>query len=182
MHGAVLGGNGYPAVLQTNPTDTSDKIEATRLKVRRFVKAGQRDVAAFFLEKTAPVFEAHRLQRFIRDFANPFDAEGAPHVQSITIQGPVHNAKGVEKPVGAGLFLCRPKTVAEEDACARRIVTTLGRRAFRRPLTPAETTNILSFYREARKDESFESGIQFALRRILASPSFVPGPRPSRRR
>ena len=172
VHGAVLGGNEDLAALQTNPTDTSDKIEATRLKVRRFVKAGQRDVAAFFLEKTSPVFEANRLQRFIRDFANPFDAEGAPHVQSITIQGP-YNAKGVEKPVGAGLFLCRPKAAAEEDACARRIVTTLGRRAFRRPLTPAETTNILSFYREARKDESFETGIQFALRRILASPSFV---------
>ena len=118
------------------------------------------------------MFEANRLQRFIRDFANPFDAEGAPHVQSITIQGP-YNAKGVEKPVGASVFLCRPKAAAEEEACARRIITTVGRRAFRRPLSAAETTNILSFYRDGRKGESFEIGIQFALRRILASPSFV---------
>jgi mono/diheme cytochrome c family protein len=169
---AALGGNADLAALQTNPTTTSDAIEATRLKVRRFVKAGQRDVAAAFLEKTSPAFEAHRLQRFIRDFANPFDAEGAPHVQSITIQGPF-NAKGVETPVGAALFVCRPKAAADEEACARRIITTLGRRAFRRPLTAAETANILSFHREGRKAGGFEAGVQFALRRILASPSFV---------
>ena len=172
VHGAVLGGNEDLAALQKNPTTTSDAIEATRLKVRRFIKAGQREVAAAFLERTSPAFEANRLQRFIRDFANPFDAEGAPHVQSITIQGP-YNAKGVEKPVAAALFVCRPKTAAEEEPCARRLITTFGRRAFRRPPTPAETTNILSFYREGRKDQSFDTGIQFALRRILASPSFV---------
>ena len=172
IHSAAIGGNADLAALQTNPTTTSDAIEATRLKVRRFVKAGQREVAAAFLEKTSPAFEAHRLQRFIRDFANPFDAEGAPHVQSITIQGP-YNAKGVEKAVSASLFVCRPKTAAEEEPCARRIITTFGRRAFRRPLSAAESTNILSFYGEGRKDQSFVTGVQFALRRILASPSFV---------
>ena len=118
-------------------------------------------------------FEANRLQRFIRDFANPFDAEGAPHVQSITIQGP-YNAKGVEKPVSAAAV----RVPAQGRGRGRRRAPgesspTLGRRAFRRPLSAAETTNILSFYREGRKDESFETGIQFALRRILASPSFV---------
>ena len=75
--------------------------------MRRFVKAGQRDVAAAFLEKTSPAFETHRLQRFIRDFANPFDAEGAPHVLSISIQGPF-NAKGAETPPSPRVFVCRP--------------------------------------------------------------------------
>ena len=66
---ASIGGDRDLIALQTNPTDTSDGIEATRLRVRRFVKAGQRDVAAAFIEKTSPTFETNRLQRFIRDFA-----------------------------------------------------------------------------------------------------------------
>jgi hypothetical protein len=169
---APLGGNEDLVALQKNPTTTSDALEATRLRVRRFVKAGQREVAAAFLEKTPPAFEAHRLQRFIRDFANPYDAEGAPHVQSITIQGP-YEAKGVEKAVSADAFVCRPGRTTEEEPCARRMISTLGRRAFRRPLTSVESSNILSFYREGRKDGGFDTGIQLALRRMLASPSFV---------
>ena len=55
-------------------------------------RPGQRDVAAAFLDETPPLFETTRLQPFLRDFANPFAAEGAPHVQSISIQGPF-NAK-----------------------------------------------------------------------------------------
>ena len=115
---ASVGGDADLIALQTNPTETSDNIEATRLRVRRFVKAGQRDVAAAFLETTSPTFETHRLQRFIRDFANPFDAEGAPHVLSIGIQGPF-NAKGAAIPPSPRIFACTPANAAEETNCAR---------------------------------------------------------------
>ena len=91
--------------------DESDRhvrrARASRLRVRRVVKAGQRDVAAAFLDATPPLFETNRLQRFIRDFSNPFDAEGAPHVQSITIQGPF-GAKTAGTPPSPRVFICRP--------------------------------------------------------------------------
>jgi hypothetical protein len=169
---ASVGGDQDLIDLQTNPTDTSDKIEATRLRVRRFVKAGQRDVAAAFLETTSPAFETHRLQRFIRDFANPFDAEGAPHVLSIGIQGPF-NARGAATPPSPNVFVCMPATTAEEVGCARRILATLAGRAYRRPATSAEITDLMSAYQQGRVDGSFKTGVQFGLRRILASPSFV---------
>src|SRR6185436_7105941 len=57
--------------------------------------------------------------------------------------------------------------------CARRIVTSIGRRAYRRPLTQAEVDGLMTFYATGRKNASFNAGIEFALRRILASPSFV---------
>ena len=167
-----VGGEQDLIALQTNPTDTSDNIEATRLRVRRFVKAGQRDVAAAFLEKTSPVFETHRLQRFIRDFANPFDAEGAPHVLSISIQGPF-NAKGAETPPSPRVFACKPASAAEETACARRILSTLAGRAYRRPVANNEIADLMSSYDQGRSNGSFSTGVQFGLRRILASPSFV---------
>jgi mono/diheme cytochrome c family protein len=169
---AAVGGDEDLIALQTNPTDTSDTIEATRLRIRRFVKAGQRDVAAAFLEKTSPAFETHRLQRFIRDFANPFDAEGAPHVLSITIQGPF-NAKGAATPPSSRVFVCRPPSAAEETGCARRILSTLAGRAYRRPITNNEIADLMSSYEQGRSNGSFNTGVQFGLRRILASPSFV---------
>jgi mono/diheme cytochrome c family protein len=177
-----IGGETDLIGLQTNPTDTSDALEASRLRVRRVVKAGQRDVAAAFLDATPPLFETNRLQRFIRDFSNPFDAEGAPHVQSITIQGPF-GRKTVGAPPSPRVFVCRPEArrsgssdpphVAAETACARRILSTLATKAYRRPISDAELTDLVHYYSQAKTGGSFQDGIQFGLRRILASPSFV---------
>jgi mono/diheme cytochrome c family protein len=169
---ASVGGEQDLIALQTNPTDTSDQIEAMRLRVRRFVKAGQRDVAAAFLETTSPAFETHRLQRFIRDFANPFDAEGAPHVLSIAIRGPF-NAQGAATPPSPKVFVCTPSASGDEAACARRILSTLAGRAYRRAPSTTEINDLMSAYQQGRADGSFKTGVQFGLRRILASPSFV---------
>jgi hypothetical protein len=169
---ASIGGDQDLVALQTNPTDTSDNIEATRLRIRRFVKAGQRDVAAAFLEKTSPAYETHRLQRFIRDFANPFDAEGAPHVLSISIQGPF-NEKGAATPPSSRVFICKPANAAEETGCARRILSTLAGRAYRRQVASNEIADLMASYEQGRSNGSFNTGVQFGLRRILASPSFV---------
>jgi len=71
------------------------------------------------------------------------------------------------------IFLCRPTSPSDEE-CARRIITSLARRAWRRPVTSAETGKLLAFHRMAVKDgEPFESGIQLALKAILASPHFL---------
>jgi uncharacterized protein DUF1592/uncharacterized protein DUF1588/uncharacterized protein DUF1587/uncharacterized protein DUF1585/uncharacterized protein DUF1595/cytochrome c len=183
---ASIGGEKDLVALQTNPTDTSDALEASRLRVRRAVKAGQRDLAAAFLDATPPLFETNRLQRFIRDFSNPFDAEGAPHVQSITVQGPF-GAKMAGAPPSPRVFICRPGSGLSEDACARRILSTLATQAYRRPISDAELRDLLNYYSQARTGGSFQpgpptrglgalrwkDGIQFGLRRILASPSFV---------
>jgi mono/diheme cytochrome c family protein len=182
---ATVGGDEDLINLQTNPTDTSDVLEATRLRVRRVVKAGQRDVAAAFLDATPPLFETNRLQRFIRDFSNPFDAEGAPHVQSITIQGPF-GTKTAGTPPSPRVFVCRPpsppgsggaspaSTKPEgEVGCARRILSSLATKAYRRPISEAEIADLLNYYSQARRGGSFQDGLQFGLRRILASPSFV---------
>jgi hypothetical protein len=60
-----------------------------------------------------------------------------------------------------------------EEKCARQILTTLARRAYRRPLRAGEVDTLLAFYRDGRRKGTFETGVQLALRRLLASPSFV---------
>jgi hypothetical protein len=169
---ATVGGDEDLVKLQKNPTATSDEIEATRLHVRVHVKAGTRTVAAAFLEETPWTLETARLQPFIRDFNSPFAAEGTPHVQTLSVEGP-YDVAPTTQPPSARLFVCRPSTSLSEAACARRIVTSVGRRAYRRPLTLAETDGLMAFYSTARTGASFNAGVEFALRRILASPSFV---------
>jgi hypothetical protein len=70
--------------------------------------------------------------------------------------------------------VCRPATAAEEPACARRIVSTLAKRAFRRPVTAADVNGLMQFYAAGRKEGgTFDEGIEASLQRILADPEFV---------
>ncbi len=71
------------------------------------------------------------------------------------------------------IFVCKPATAAEEAPCARRILSTLGRRAFRRPFTDTDLKPLMAFYEDGRKDGGFEHGIEMALSAALVSPNFL---------
>jgi mono/diheme cytochrome c family protein len=167
---ASIGGDDDLVALQKNNSDTSNRIDATRLRARVFVTAGQREVTAAFADEVPAIFATRRLQSFVRDFST-YDAEGAPHIRSITIQGPFES-RAPETPAGR-IFFCRPSSPADEEPCARRILSTVARRAYRRPPSETEVAGLMSFYHRGRNGSSFESGIEFALRRILAAPSFI---------
>ena len=154
-----------------NATNVVNSL-AERLQVRVKVKAGQRPVGAAFLMKNAAQ-GANRLQAFDRSTLIATDHLGLPHVENITISGPF-NATGVsDTPSRRRLFVCRPTKSAEESACAKRIVSTLARRAYRRPVTEADLTSLMSFYDAGRREGSFERGIELATRAVLVSPKFV---------
>jgi hypothetical protein len=163
-------------------TARSDATDA-RLRARVKVKAGSRLVSAAWIRKIGE--GTNRLRPFLRSNAGTYDSTGRPHVKFLTISGPFN-------PTGPGdtlsrrrIFTCRPAgppreasalggtRPTTEEACARRILTTLARGAYRRPLRTGEVDTLLGFYRDGRKKGSFETGIQLALRRLLASPSFV---------
>ena len=117
IHLAEIGGAEDLVPLQANPSTTSDRLEAERLRIRRFIRAGERDITAAFLDEVSPRMATIRLERFQRDF-NPYDAEGAPHVQSITVLGPFH-AKAGDQPPSPNVFTCRPQAETDQLACAR---------------------------------------------------------------
>ena len=97
-----------------------------------------------------------------------------PHVGQVTIEGP-HNPKGAHDTASRQrIFTCRPATPREEDACARTIVSTLAKRAFRRPSTAADLKVLMPFYQAGRGEGgSFDDGIEAALQRVLADPEFT---------
>ena len=96
-----------------------------------------------------------------------------PHVGKISIDGPT-NAKGAsDSQSRKRIYVCHPAGAAEETACAKQIVDTLARRAFRRPVTNQDTEMLMGFYQQGRNNGNFDSGVEMALRRILVDPEFI---------
>ena len=90
-----------------------------------------------------------------------------------TISGP-YDAKGPgETPSRQRIFVCHPTGAADELPCAKRILSTLEKKAYRRPVTDADVNRLLPFYNAGRAEKSFELGVQRALERLLVSPQFL---------
>jgi hypothetical protein len=98
---------------------------------------------------------------------------GNPSVDNVSIAGPLTVRATKDSPARRALFICRPSSAATEDACARRILSTIARRAYRGSVSESDITTLLTFYRAGRADADFDAGIQQGLRRILASPKFL---------
>ena len=157
------------------PPDTiitvkSDATDA-RLRARAPVGAGTRTVTAAFIRKVG--VGTNRLRPFDRSNAGTYDSTGRPHVETLTITGPFAPTGVGPTASRARIFSCTPAGVAEEESCAREILTDLARRAYRRPVADADLERLMPFYRDGRAQGSFDSGVQLALRRLLASPAFV---------
>src|SRR5690606_39984375 len=168
-----IGGDPDPAPAVTEGgtiTERSDAIDA-RLRVRVPVKAGPRNVTAAFIRKVGA--STNRLRPFERSSAGTYDSTGRPHIETLTITGPFDAAGPGDTPSRRRIFTCRPADADDEPRCAREILATLARRAYRRPLEPADIERLMPFFDEGRRATGFEGGIQLALRRILASPSFA---------
>jgi cytochrome c553 len=169
--------DGERAALVDLPANMSESA-ATGLNVRSgrvAVKAGPHRVSAAFLPKFSGLVD---------DLVAPIeftlaDAIGAPqllqmpHLQHLNITGPF-GASGVsDSPGRRKVFSCRPSAPAEELPCATDIIKRLAQQAYRRPLTAQELDDLVGFYREGRKDGTFDTGVRMALQAILASPRFV---------
>ena len=151
-------------------TERSDAVDA-KLQIRVPVNAGTHAIGATFVRKIGA--GTQRLRPFLRSSAGTYDSTGRPHIETLTIAGPF-NATGPGVTASRErIFSCRPSSASQEEACATKILSTLARRAYRRPVTNADTTRLMTFYRAGREKGNFDAGIQMALRRLLASPNFV---------
>ncbi|MEE8130715.1 MAG: DUF1592 domain-containing protein [Vicinamibacterales bacterium] len=96
-----------------------------------------------------------------------------PYVGQVSFTGPFDATGPGDTPSRQRIFICRPADAAAEEPCAREILSLLARRAYRRPVTDADVDGLIEFYRRGRAYGDFETGIQVALERLLASPDFL---------
>ena len=143
------------------------------LEVRMEVKAGTRLVSAAFLDRTAVAEGVLEPRPGVSSLAYSRDRNAAMALDSIEISGPYSGATPEDTASRRQVFSCYPEAPAEEAGCAAEILSTLARRAFRRPVDEADVEPLLALYEEGRREGGFEQGIQFALRGVLIDPEFL---------
>ena len=138
------------------------------VQVRVPLRAGPREVAVAFLPKSGAVSEG-----LVRSYRSRGQQ---PSIASLIISGPYGADGAGDTPSRRRILTCRPRTGAagaDQAACARSILSSLARRAYRRPVTGGDLDRLLPFFEQGRGEGGFERGIQRALERLLVSPEFL---------
>ena len=150
------------------PRDAPVEEEApdAHLEVRIPVTAGPHLVGVSFLKEVWV-----REQMILPTFTSVEREEAG--VGSVTIRGPYNPQGPGETSSRSKIFVCRPTSSQDEEACAGKIISALARLAYRRPIADDEVPNLLIPYHAGRSEDGFEAGIELALQRILVSPEFL---------
>jgi hypothetical protein len=164
-------------LLNWNPN--AGRNQTPPMQVRFKTTAGPHELGVTFpATNLAPLLDYNK--HFMRDTVQTGPTPGYtffPHVGTVRIDGPFNATAAEDSPSRRKIFTCRPPstaTPADEAACAQRIVASLAEQAYRRPVTVADTGELMRFYEEGRKDAAnFDRGIENALARLLAGFKFV---------
>ena len=175
-----VGGEADNRMSDTNMSEAANKIDE-RLKTRVTVKAGPHMVGVTFARRNASESD-EPLQPHERDH-DLQNMNGIPIIDHVNLTGPYNPTGPGDTPSRRRIYACKPAqsrsrrsspdSDASEGGCARRILTNLATRAYRRPVTSADMEPILALYDAGRKKGDFDEGIEQGLRLILASPKFL---------
>jgi hypothetical protein len=161
-------------------------------RVRVPVKAGAHEVTATFIARTAALDETPRLP-FERPYpagVNIPETRTGAYLRALEISGPYAASGPGDTASRRHIFSCRPPASGDlgvAENCARQILSSLARRAYRRPVSGDDVEPLLAFYRDGagggaggagvtvsvHPTASFDAGIQLALKRLLVSPEFL---------
>ena len=153
------------------PKGESDQNVDANLKSRVKVTAGSHSIGVTFLKKGSSLLEARRqpLNVHFNFYRHP---RLGPAIYEVSILGPVASGEG-EPARGSRIFARKPTGPEDEESCARQILTDLAHRAYRHPVTDADVTPLLDFYRRGRTEGGFDAGLELALSAILVNPQFL---------
>jgi hypothetical protein len=156
---------------------SSDPNQTTMYTDRVPLKAGPHRLSAafippYFQESVLDLISPLQWSLASTSIDNTYGFTLLPHMRDFVVLGP-HKVQGVsDTPVRQKIFTCRPASPAEARPCAQEIISRLGTKAFRRPLTDKDRQELLALY-DAGAADGFEGGVRAALEAILASPDFV---------
>jgi mono/diheme cytochrome c family protein len=151
------------------PADGDDSLMDKNLKIRVPVKAGPHDVGVTFVRNSSSLLETARqpLQAHFNERRHP---RITPAISQVSITGPYSPRSADDTPTRRRIFVCRPTEPREEEACAKKILSNLMQRAYRRPISEADLQRPMAFYREGAH---FDVGIERALSAVLFNPGFL---------
>jgi hypothetical protein len=154
------------------PRGNDHEIVDKEFHLRVSVKAGPHELAVTFIKKPSVLLETER-----QPYQAHFNMDRHPRVQpalySISVTGPFNPTGPGDTPSRRRLFVCHPAKASEQEDCAKRILSTTARRAWRKQVADSELQVPLRFYREGKEEAGFENGVEMGLRAVLMSPKFL---------
>ena len=142
------------------------------LKTRIRVTAGAHAIGVAFVKKPTLLIETAR-QPYQAHFNYYRHPRVQPAIYSVSIVGPYAAVTAGESPSRRRLFGTTSATATKQPHAARRILTALTRRAYRRPASNADLRAPLALFEKGRADGGFDAGIEAALAGVLVSPNFL---------
>ena len=154
------------------PKGTSDQSVDANLKSRVKVTAGLHKLGVAFLKKPSSLLETTRqpLNVHYNFYRHP---RLGPAVYEVSIVGPFETTGPGETESRRRIFSGRPTGPGDEEDCARRILSNLARRAYRRTVNDEDLSSPMEFYRQGRAERGFEAGIELAISSLLVKPQFL---------
>ena len=167
----IGGKEDHEKATENKPVDR-EEFDKRMMSPRITVTAGLHEVGFTFVER--PAQEQNMWQPVLRSSQEAHNPSGMPRLRNGIIEGPYSPTGVASTDSRQKLFVCTPKTAAQETPCAEKILSTVARRAFRRPVTRADIESSMALYKEERTSGGdFDAGIRTALARILTSPTFL---------
>jgi mono/diheme cytochrome c family protein len=98
----------------------------------------------------------------------------SPRIRSLELGGPYAVTQGPSRESLKKIYACGHLDGHHKKGCARLIVEHLARRAYRRPVTPKEVTQLTGLIADVQRDGgAFEEGLATAIQAMLLSPHFL---------
>ena len=168
VYETVVGGEDDMKVFDQVLDGALDRVNIRLKNIRFFATAGPHRIGVTFRRRTFAESD-DRLQQFVPGGGQ----ERMYPVRSFQLLGPF-DANGLgPTPSRERIFTCHPDRGDGPELCAREIIGNLATRAYRRPVTEEDMSELLAYYRDGVEDGGFEAGIRSAVTGILASPFFL---------
>jgi mono/diheme cytochrome c family protein len=150
-----------------------DQVDA-HLKVRVPVTAGPHQVGVTFVKNPSSLLE-NRRQPYLARYNMHRHPRLTPAIYQVSINGPYQSSGPGDTPSRRRIFVSYPTDPKKPsvDDCAEKILTSLMRRAYRRPVNATDLQKPMAFFRQAGASDGFEAGIEAALSAVLVNPEFL---------
>ena len=178
IYETVIGGEEDMKLYDQVQNGALDRVNARLKNIKFFTTAGPHKIGVAFKRRTFAESD-DQLQMFSRGGGQ----DRLYRVNSFQVRGPF-GAKGLSlTPSRERIFSCRPAADASrrsspgldasEVGCAKQIIASLARRAYRRPVSSEDVNELFQYYQEGATAGGFEGGVRSAVTGLLASPFFL---------
>jgi mono/diheme cytochrome c family protein len=164
----TIGGDADHKAIDQRLDPAVEEINGRLRKIRFKAPAGQHKLAITFVQRSFAESDERT-----RTVALEGGQERIQAAHALQIRGPLSVSGLSQSASRAKIFICQPQSSRDEIGCANKIVESLARRAFRRPVTAEDVNPLMAFYKAGSETGGFEGGVRDALSAVLASPHFL---------